>query len=117
LPGGWILTRGIPLLIPEHVRASIQVLMSDADPSMGAVTRDCCRPTGSFPNADHELCVYHMERIVFAEFGVGASITQFDLQKSTMTRGKRGKNKFNWVYRPQPPGFLVFFHECSSNSA
>jgi hypothetical protein len=85
---GWLLTRAIPLVVPTRVCHGIEMIMSDADATMGAVITDCCRSSSVFPNAIYCFCVYHFERNCFQEFGVGAR--RFGLKKSTCTRKKGG---------------------------
>ena len=64
-----LLTRAIPLLVPQAIRDKVEMVMSDADATMGAVITEACRKGGVFPNAFHAFCVYHFERNFFQEFG------------------------------------------------
>ena len=85
----WLLNIAMPSLVPPSVLRSIRMVMSDDCATMGPIIQDICGPGNLLPNAVVRICVYHLERNFFQDFGVGAR--RFLLKSSTTTKKKAAK--------------------------
>jgi hypothetical protein len=110
----WLLTRALPLLIPVVVLQKIQVIMSDADATMGSVITGCCGSGKYFPHAIHCFCVYHFERNFFQEFGVGCK--SFGLQRSRTTRRKGGNIEWGHHWQKELVSSIYRCQKCETET-
>jgi hypothetical protein len=101
----WLMNIAIKLIFKPSFLARIRFVMSDICHTMGPVLEDACQTGESFPNAVSIICVYHIERNFFQEFGI-ASRGRWQLRPSSM-RKKRveqstgrtvGKNNASMQY-------------------
>lgn len=110
----WLITRAIPLLIHSNILKKIEVIMSDADATMGAVITGCCGHGKIFPKAMHCFCVYHFERNFFQEFGVGSR--HLGLKKSSMSRRKGGDIEWGHSWQKELVSAIYKCQRCESEA-
>jgi hypothetical protein len=116
----WMLNTAIKILFKPEFLARVKFVMSDNCHTMGPVLEDACQQGETFPNAAAFICVYHLERNFFQEFGV-SSRGRWQLKPSRMRKKKGGtidwaygwqKQCVNAIYRMQKCETAAELNEC-----
>lgn len=85
----WLMTIAVVHLVPQNLRARIKCVFTDHCGTMTPILAKVCGDKDVFPNARHFLCVYHVVRNFFQDFGQGHN-KRWNLKNSTQQYRKGG---------------------------
>ena len=91
----WMMTKAIVELVPARLRARIQCVFTDHCGVMTPILSKVCGDADVLPSAKHYLCVYHLVRNFFQDFGKGHS-KRWSMKSSTQKYRKGGE--IVWAY-------------------
>ena len=91
----WLMTVALVHLLSPRLRSRIKCVFTDHCGTMTPILAKVCGDKDVFPNARHFLCVYHIVRNFFQEFGQGHK-KQWKLKSSTQQYRKGGT--IQWAY-------------------
>lgn len=91
----WMMTIAFPFLVPALLRARIKGVFTDHCGTMTPILSKVCGTTDVLPNAKHFLCIYHVLRNFYQEFGQGEN-SRWKLKRSTQKYRKGGE--IEWAY-------------------
>jgi hypothetical protein len=91
----WLVTVALVHLLSPRLRSRIKCVFTDHCGTMTPILAKVCGDKYVFPNARHFLCVYHIVRNFFQEFGQGHK-KQWKLKSSTLQYRKGGT--IQWAY-------------------
>ena len=91
----WMMKLAFVHLVPARVRSRIKCVFTDHCGVMTPILAKICGDKDVLPNAKHYLCIYHVVRNFFQEFGQGHN-KKFQLRASTQKYRKGGD--ITWAY-------------------
>ena len=91
----WLMTIALVHLVPQNLRSRIKCVFTDHCGIMTPILAKVCGDKDVFPNARHFLCVYHVVRNFFQDFGQGHN-KRWNLKNSTQKYRKGGH--IEWAY-------------------
>jgi hypothetical protein len=109
----WLMNTAIKLIFKPSFLARVRFVMSDNCHTMGPVLEDACQTGESFPNAVSFICVYHIERNFFQEFGI-ASHGRWQLKPSSMRKKKGGTIDWAYGWQKQCVNAIYKMQKCES---
>ena len=94
----WMMSVAFTLLVPASLRARIKGVFTDHCGTMTPILAKVCGDADVLPNAKHFLCIYHVLRNFYQEFGQGTN-GRWKLKRSTQQYRKGGD--IAWAYNWQ----------------
>jgi hypothetical protein len=91
----WLVTVALVHLLSPRLRSRIKCVFTDHCGTMTPILAKVCGDKDVFPKARHFLCVYHIVRNFFQDFGQGHK-KQWKLKSSTQQYRKGGN--IQWAY-------------------
>jgi len=111
----WMMTVAVVHLLPQTLRSRIKCVFTDHCGTMTPILAKVCGDPDVFPNARHFLCVYHVVRNFFQEFGQGHS-KKWRLKSSTQQYRKGGKIEWAYAWQKNCASAIFRLAVCETRS-